>query len=146
MMQTLRRGARVLSPHHPFMVPHRCAAAVSSNSRVGAAEAVTAVKEAARAKFDETVEIAVRLGVDPRKPNQNVRTTTLLPHGTGKIVRVAVFCQHEAQVEAALAAGADLAGSEELIANVQAGSIDFDRCIATPDMMAKLGKIARVSE
>ena len=129
--------------------PHLCAGfaarAAAARSKLSAAAAVAEVKGAAKAKFDETVEIAVRLGVDPRKPNQNVRTTTLLPHGTGKVVRVAVFCQHEGQVEEALAAGADLAGSEELIAAVQGGTIDFDRCIATPDMMAKLGKIARVS-
>lgn len=116
----------------------------STAEKFGAVEAVLRVKDTARAKFDETVEIAVRLGVDPRKPNQNVRSTTQLPHGTGKTVRVAVFCQHDAQVEEAIAAGADIAGSEELIANVQKGNIDFDRCIATPDMMAKLGKIARV--
>lgn len=106
-------------------------------------EAITAVKTGAKAKFDETVEIAVRLGVDPRKPNQNVRSTISLPHGTGKTVRVAAFAT-EADAEAALAAGADVVGSDELIDQVAKGTIDFDRCVATPSMMAKLGRVARI--
>lgn len=101
------------------------------------------VKSSAKAKFDETVEIAVRLNVDPRKPNQNIRSTTQLPNGTGKKVRVAVFA-NESDAEAATAAGADLVGADDLIADILKGTIDFDRCVATPEMMPKLGRVARI--
>jgi len=95
------------------------------------------------ASFDETVDIAVNLGVDPRKPNQSVKGVANLPSGTGKIVRVCVFASGPA-AQAALEAGADVVGAEELIANVQAGIINFDTVIATPEMMPKLGKIGKI--
>ncbi len=106
-------------------------------------EAVRIVKERATAKFDETVEIAMNLNIDPRKSEQNIRGVIKLPSGTGKSLRVAVFAKG-AKAEEALKAGADIVGDEDLIEKVQAGQIDFDRCIATPDMMGFLGKVARV--
>jgi len=106
-------------------------------------EAVKLVKEGASAKFDETVEIALRLGVDPRHADQMVRGMVSLPHGTGKSVRVAVFAKGD-KADAAKAAGADLVGADELAEQVQKGEIDFDRCIATPDMMAVVGKLGKV--
>ncbi|MEK9726355.1 MAG: 50S ribosomal protein L1 [Rhodospirillaceae bacterium] len=108
------------------------------------AEAVKIVKAAAsRTKFDETVEVAINLGVDPRHADQMVRGTVSLPHGTGKSVRVAVFAKAEKAKEA-LAAGADLVGAEDLAEKVQAGQIDFERVIATPDMMAVVGRLGKV--
>ena len=107
------------------------------------AEAVKKVKAAAGVKFDETVEIAMNLGVDPRHADQNVRGVVALPHGTGKSVRVAVFAKG-AKAEEAQKAGADLVGADDLAEKIQAGTIDFDRCIATPDMMAVVGKLGRV--
>jgi large subunit ribosomal protein L1 len=101
-------------------------------------EAVKIVKDNAKAKFDETVEIAMNLGIDPRHADQMVRGLVSLPHGTGKAVRVAVFARG-AKAEEARAAGADLVGAEDLAEKVQNGEIDFDRCIATPDMMALVG-------
>ncbi|MBS0272671.1 MAG: 50S ribosomal protein L1 [Proteobacteria bacterium] len=106
-------------------------------------EAVRIVKERATAKFDETIEIAINLNVDPRKSEQNIRGVTLLPAGTGKTLRVAVFAKGP-KAEEARKAGADIVGDEDLAEKVQAGEINFDRCIATPDMMALLGKLARV--
>jgi large subunit ribosomal protein L1 len=106
-------------------------------------EAVKLIKERARAKFDETVEIAMNLNLDPRKPDQNLRGTVMLPHGTGKAVRVAVFARGDRASEAE-AAGADIVGAEDLAERVQAGQIDFDRCIATPDMMALVGRLGRI--
>ena len=106
-------------------------------------EAVQAIKGAATAKFDETVELALSLGVDPRHADQMVRGTVNLPHGTGKTVRVAVFARGDKAEEAA-AAGADVVGAEDLAEKVQAGQIDFDRCIATPDMMPLVGRLGRV--
>jgi len=106
-------------------------------------EAVAAVKAAAYAKFDESVDIAVRLGVNPKHADQMVRGALVLPHGTGKTVRVAVFAKGEKEKEA-LEAGADFAGSDELVAKVAAGFLDFDRAIATPDMMGAVGKLGRV--
>src|SRR5207253_2539005 len=97
-------------------------------------EAVKQIKSRAAAKFDETVEIAMNLNLDPRKPDQNLRGTVMLPHGTGKSVRVAVFARGDRAKEAE-AAGADIVGAEDLAEKVQAGQIDFDRAIATPDMM-----------
>jgi large subunit ribosomal protein L1 len=94
-------------------------------------EAVKQVKSRASAKFDETVEIAMNLNLDPRKPDQNLRGTVMLPHGTGKSVRVAVFARGDRAKEAE-AAGADIVGAEDLAEKVQAGQIDFDRAIATP--------------
>ena len=105
--------------------------------------AVDAVKASAKAKFDETVEIALALGVDPRHADQMVRGTVNLPHGTGKTVRVAVFARGD-KAEEATAAGADVVGAEDLAEKVQAGQIDFDRCIATPDMMPLVGRLGRV--
>ncbi|OQR83728.1 50S ribosomal protein L1 [Achlya hypogyna] len=105
--------------------------------------ALAQCKENAVRKFDETVDIVVELGVDPRKPNQSVRGVVTLPNGTGKTVRVAVFAKGE-KAEEAKAAGATVVGADDLLAAIQAGNIDFDRCIATPDMMALVGRVARV--
>ena len=106
-------------------------------------EAVALVKNGAQAKFDETVEMSVGLGVDPRHADQMVRGVVALPHGTGKTVRVAVFAKGD-KAEAARAAGADVVGDEDLAAEVQGGKIEFDRCIATPDMMPVVGKLGRI--
>jgi len=106
-------------------------------------EAMAALKELKSAKFDETVEVALNLNVDPRHADQMVRGSVVLPHGTGKNVRVAVFAK-DAKADEAKAAGADLVGSDELIEQIQAGKIDFDIVISTPDMMGVLGKVARV--
>lgn len=106
-------------------------------------EAMALVKELATAKFDETVEVSIRLGVDTRKADQNVRGSISLPHGTGQSVRVAVFAEGE-QAREAEAAGADIVGSDDLIAEVEKGNIEFDAVVATPPMMAKVGKLGRV--
>jgi large subunit ribosomal protein L1 len=105
-------------------------------------EAIELVKSMATRNFDETVEAAVRLGVDPRKAEQMIRGTVSLPHGTGKTVRVAVFAAGEAAREAQ-EAGADVVGSDDLIARVEGGFLDFDVAIATPDLMAQVGKLGR---
>ncbi|MDE2333651.1 MAG: 50S ribosomal protein L1 [Rhodospirillales bacterium] len=107
------------------------------------AEAVGLVKQNAKAKFDETVEIAMNLGIDPRHADQMVRGLVGLPHGTGKTLRVGVFARG-AKAEEALAAGADVVGADDLAEKVQAGTIDFDRCIATPDMMGVVGKLGKI--
>lgn len=106
-------------------------------------EAVKIVKERATAKFDETIDIAMNLNVDTRKAEQNLRGMISLPNGTGKKVRVAVFAK-DAKAEEAKKAGADIVGSDELLADIQAGKINFDRCIATPDMMGVVGRVARI--
>ncbi len=106
-------------------------------------EALAMVKERATAKFDETIDIAMNLGVDPRHADQMVRGVVNLPNGTGKSVRVAVFAR-DAKADEAKAAGADIVGAEELAEQVLAGKIDFDRCIATPDMMPVVGRLGRV--
>jgi large subunit ribosomal protein L1 len=106
-------------------------------------EAMATLKELKSAKFDETVEVALNLNVDPRHADQMVRGSVVLPHGTGKTVRVAVFAK-DAKADEAKAAGADLVGSTDLIEDIQAGKIDFDIVISTPDMMGVLGKVARV--
>lgn len=106
-------------------------------------EAVKMVKQNAKAKFDETIEIALKLGVDPRHADQMVRGATVLPHGTGKSVRVAVFAK-DAKAEEAREAGADLVGAEDLAQQINDGQIDFDRCIATPDMMAVVGRLGKI--
>ncbi|MGH3663740.1 MAG: 50S ribosomal protein L1 [Micromonosporaceae bacterium] len=106
-------------------------------------EATTLAKETNPAKFDATVEVAMRLGVDPRKADQMVRGTVNLPHGTGKTVRVIVFAAGQ-KAEEARAAGAEEVGAEDLIARIQEGWLDFDAAIATPDQMAKVGRIARI--
>jgi large subunit ribosomal protein L1 len=105
-------------------------------------EALTLVKNTATANFDETVDVAVRLGVDPRHGDQMVRGTTTLPHGTGKVRRVAVFAKGE-KAEQALAAGADVVGAEDLVQKIQNGWRDFDILVATPDMMPIVGKLGR---
>ena len=106
-------------------------------------EAVELVTKNACAKFDEGVDIAVRLGIDPRHADQMVRSSVILPHGIGKTVRVLVFAKGEKEAEA-LAAGADFAGSDEIVKKIQAGWLDFDKTIATPDMMGEVGKIGRI--
>ena len=106
-------------------------------------EAVKIVKENATAKFDETIDLAINLGVDPKYADQMVRGVCALPHGNGKTVRVAVLARGE-KADEAKAAGADLVGAENLIDSILSGKIDFDRCIATPDMMGLAGKVARV--
>ncbi|DAZ97025.1 TPA: hypothetical protein N0F65_012894, partial [Lagenidium giganteum] len=105
--------------------------------------AISQCKELSRRKFDETVDIAVQLGVDPRKPNQSVRGVVSLPNGTGKQVRIAVFARGP-KAEEAKAAGASIVGAEDLVALVQGGKLDFDRCIATPDVMPLVGRVARI--
>lgn len=106
-------------------------------------EAVKLVKNGATAKFDETVEVAMRLGVDPRHADQMVRGVVSLPHGTGKTVRVAVFAKAD-KADEAKKAGADLVGAEDLAEKIQKGEINFDRCIATPDMMGVVGRLGKV--
>ncbi len=118
-------------------------AAFAGKQNVTVSEAAALVKDNANAKFDESVEIAMVLGVDPRHADQMVRGTVNLPHGTGKTVRVAVFARGE-KAEEAKAAGADIVGAEDLMETVQGGKIDFDRCIATPDMMAIVGRLGKV--
>jgi large subunit ribosomal protein L1 len=119
------------------------AAKVDSAKLYTPKEAMTLVKELASAKFDETVEVSIRLGVDTRKADQNVRGSISLPHGTGKTVRVAVFAEGEKAREAE-EAGADIVGSDELVAQIQKGEINFDAAIATPNMMAKVGRIGKI--
>lgn len=106
-------------------------------------EAVKMVKERAKAKFDETVEIAVNLNVDPRHADQMVRGVVTLPNGTGKTVRVAVFARGD-KAEEAEAAGADIVGAEDLAERIQKGEINFDRCVATPDMMPVVGRLGKI--
>lgn len=106
-------------------------------------EAVKMVKGASATKFDETVEISMNLGVDPRHADQNVRGVVSLPNGTGKSVRVAVFAK-AGKADEAKEAGADLVGADDLAEQIQAGKIDFDRCIATPDMMPVVGKLGKI--
>jgi len=106
-------------------------------------EAVKMVRERASAKFDETIEISMNLGVDPRHADQMVRGVVNLPNGTGKTVRVAVFAK-DAKADEARKAGADIVGAEDLMEQIQAGKIDFDRCIATPDMMPLVGRLGKI--
>eukprot|EP01013_Petalomonas_cantuscygni_P004050 TRINITY_DN1433_c0_g1_i1.p3 TRINITY_DN1433_c0_g1~~TRINITY_DN1433_c0_g1_i1.p3 ORF type:complete len:234 (+),score=82.88 TRINITY_DN1433_c0_g1_i1:533-1234(+) len=117
--------------------------AFAGKDNVTVSEAVGLVKDNAKAKFDETVEIAVQLGVDPRHADQMVRGKVALPNGTGKEVRVAVFARGD-KAEEAKAAGADIVGAEDLMETVQGGTIEFDRCIATPDMMPIVGRLGKV--
>jgi large subunit ribosomal protein L1 len=119
------------------------AAAVDATKLHGVDEAIALVKTNATAKFDETVEVALNLGVDPRHADQMVRGVVTLPKGTGKIVRVGVFARG-AKADEALAAGADVVGAEDLLEIVQNGTIDFDRCIATPDMMGLVGRLGKI--
>ena len=107
------------------------------------ADAIKMVKERAKSKFDETVEIAINLGVDPRHADQMVRGVVTLPNGTGRTLRVGVFARG-AKAEEAKAAGADVVGAEDLMETIQGGQIDFDRVIATPDMMGVVGRLGKV--
>ncbi|MGY8937761.1 MAG: 50S ribosomal protein L1 [Alphaproteobacteria bacterium] len=106
-------------------------------------DAVKSLKLNASAKFDETIEVAMNLGIDPRHSDQQVRGVVQLPHGTGKSVRVAVFAKGD-KADEAKAAGADIVGAEDLAERVQAGEMDFDRCVATPDMMAIVGRLGKI--
>jgi large subunit ribosomal protein L1 len=106
-------------------------------------EALKLLKSQPPVKFDQTVEIAMNLNIDPRKADQNLRGTVMLPHGTGKTLRVAVFAKGDRAKEAE-AAGADIVGADDLAAKVQAGELNFDRCIATPDMMALVGRLGKI--
>jgi large subunit ribosomal protein L1 len=116
---------------------------IDRNQTYAIAEAVKLVKERAKAKFDETIEIAMNLGVDPKHADQMVRGVVNLPNGTGRSVRVGVFARG-AKADEAKAAGADVAGAEDLVEQVQNGNINFDRCISTPDMMPLVGRLGKV--
>ncbi|MFK7942454.1 MAG: 50S ribosomal protein L1 [Paracoccaceae bacterium] len=118
-------------------------AAFEDKHAVSIDEAVALVKDNAKAKFDETIEIALNLGVDPRHADQMVRGSVTLPNGTGKTARVAVFARG-AKADEAKEAGADIVGAEDLMEIVQGGTIDFDKCIATPDMMPIVGRLGKV--
>ena len=129
----MAKGKRILSARE----------AVDRTRNYQLEEAIRILKENAKAKFDETIEVAMNLGVDPRHADQMVRGVVSLPHGTGKSVRVAVFARGD-KADEAKDAGADIVGAEDLAEKIQAGQIDFDRCIASPDMMAVVGKLGRV--
>jgi len=116
---------------------------INKETSVALDQAVSTVKARATAKFDETIEIAMNLGIDPRHADQMVRGVVQLPNGTGKTVRVAVFARG-AKADEARAAGADIVGDDDLAATIQGGTMDFDRCIATPDMMALVGRLGKV--
>jgi large subunit ribosomal protein L1 len=118
-------------------------AKVDRSKRYPLEEGLNLAKETARAKFDETVEMAVRLGVDPRQADQNVRGTVSLPHGMGKAVRVVAFAKGDKEREAQ-EAGADVVGSDELIKRISEGWLEFDKAVATPDMMAAVGRIGKI--
>ncbi|WP_394689748.1 50S ribosomal protein L1 [Hoeflea sp.] len=116
---------------------------IDRNKLYGLGEAVSLIKERAVAKFDETIEVSMNLGVDPRHADQMVRGVVNLPNGTGRTVRVGVFARGD-KADEARAAGADVVGAEDLVEIVQSGNIDFDRCIATPDMMPLVGRLGKV--
>ena len=116
---------------------------IDRRARYDIPQAVKLVKERATAKFDETIEIALNLGVDPRHADQMVRGMISLPHGTGKTVRVAVFAK-DAKAKEARDAGADIVGAEDLAETIQKGELNFDRCIATPDMMGVVGRLGKI--
>jgi large subunit ribosomal protein L1 len=116
---------------------------VDRTKRYGLSEALALVKQIHPAKFDETVEMAVRLGVDPRHADQMVRGSVVMPHGVGKVPKVLVFAKGEKAKEA-LEAGADYVGAEELVAKIQEGWLDFDRAVATPDMMSLVGRLGKI--
>ncbi|MGL5810957.1 MAG: 50S ribosomal protein L1 [Nocardioides sp.] len=119
------------------------AAAIDKDAAYAPLQAIRIAKDGAKLKFDETVDVAMRLGVDPRKADQMVRGTVNLPHGTGKTARVLVFANAD-KAEAARTAGADIVGGDELIEKVSGGWTDFDAVVATPDMMGKVGRLGRV--
>ena len=116
---------------------------IDNTKAYGVDEAFATLAKLKSAKFDETVEVALNLNVDPRHADQMIRGSVVLPNGTGKSVKVAVFAKG-AKIDEAKAAGADLVGSDELIEMIQAGNLDFDTVISTPDMMGVLGKVARI--
>ena len=118
-------------------------AAFDGKANITVEDAVKLIKSAASAKFDETLEIAMNLGVDPRHADQMVRGVVTLPNGTGKTVRVAVFARGP-KADEAKAAGADIVGAEDLMETIQSGKIEFDRCIATPDMMPLVGRLGKI--
>jgi large subunit ribosomal protein L1 len=118
-------------------------AAVDKSKAYALADAIKLIKSVSKAKFDETIEMSMNLGIDPRHADQMVRGLTSLPNGTGRSVRVAVFAR-AAKADEAQAAGADVVGAEDLAEKVQAGEINFDRCIATPDMMGIVGRLGKV--
>ena len=126
-------GKRLKAAHETF----------AGKANLSLEDAVGLVKGAATAKFDETVEVSINLGVDPRHADQMVRGVVSLPNGTGKTVRVAVFARG-AKADEATAAGADIVGAEELMQAIQGGEINFDRCIATPDMMPLVGRLGKI--
>ena len=117
--------------------------AFAGKANISVEDAVKLIKGAASAKFDETVEIAMNLGVDPRHADQMVRGVVALPNGTGKTVRVAVFARG-AKADEAKAAGADIVGAEDLMESIQQGNLNFDRCIATPDLMPLVGRLGKI--
>jgi large subunit ribosomal protein L1 len=117
--------------------------AIERNKLYGLEEALSIIKSSAKAKFDETIEVAINLGVDPRHADQMVRGVVNLPNGTGRSVRVAVFAKGD-KADEAKAAGADIVGAEDLVEKIQGGEINFDRCIATPDMMGLVGRLGKV--
>ncbi|MEQ1938979.1 50S ribosomal protein L1 [Mesorhizobium sp. CN5-321] len=116
---------------------------IDPNKAYSLEEAIKILKDRSKVKFDETIEVAMNLGVDPRHADQMVRGVVNLPNGTGKTVRVAVFARGD-KADEAKAAGADIVGAEDLVQTVQGGTIDFDRCIATPDMMGLVGRLGKV--
>lgn len=118
-------------------------ATVDKNKVYGTREAIELIKANAKAKFDETLEVSINLGIDPKKSDQNLRGVVQLPHGTGKTYRVAVFARG-AKAEEAKAAGADIVGAEDLMERIQAGDMPFERCIATPDMMGIVGRVGKI--
>jgi len=123
---------------------HSATEKIDRTKQYSLSEAVTLARSVARAKFDETVELAVRVGVDPRKADQNIRGTVVLPHGTGKTVRVAVFAKGE-KVKEAESAGADIVGGDELVKRIsEEGWLEFDKAVATPDMMGLVGRLGKI--
>ena len=116
---------------------------IDSESQYGFDEACKLVVDSATAKFDETIEVAIRLGVDPRKADQNIRGGVSLPHGLGKDIKIAVFAKGEKATEAQ-EAGADIVGAEDLVEEIKGGNLNFDAVVATPDMMAHVGKIGKI--
>ena len=138
-----RRPQEIRESHAAQQGYRKAAEQIDRDQLYTPAEAIRLAKETTPAKFDATVEVAMRLGVDPRKADQMVRGTVNLPHGTGKTARVIVFAAGDKAAEAE-AAGADVVGSDDLVARIQEGWLDFDAAIATPDQMAKIGRIARI--
>ncbi len=128
-----RRGKRLTAAYE----------GIDRMTNYGIDEAIKIIKDAANSKFDETIDIAINLGVDPKHADQMVRGTVTLPHGTGKALKVAVFAKGDKAKEAE-AAGADIVGAEDLAEKIQNGETGFDRCIATPDMMAVVGKLGKI--